>query len=71
MKHERFGSYSIASTVAGTPSFVRLKSMIRYSFLLPPPRCLAVMTPWWLRPCARRLPTVSDFSGSNFVRTFL
>ncbi len=26
---ERFGSYSIAATFAGTPSFVRLKSIWR------------------------------------------
>ena len=38
-------SYSIASTLAGILSFCRRKSMIRYSFLLPPPRCLAVITP--------------------------
>ena len=29
MRAERFGSYSIAATLAGMPSFVRLKSMIR------------------------------------------
>ena len=29
MRADRFGSYSIAATFAGTPSLVRLKSMIR------------------------------------------
>jgi hypothetical protein len=29
MRDERFGSYSIAATFAGTPSFTRLKSMTR------------------------------------------
>ncbi len=29
MYAERFGSYSIAATLAGTPSLVRLKSILR------------------------------------------
>ena len=29
MLADRFGSYSIAATFAGTPSFVRLKSITR------------------------------------------
>ena len=29
MRAERFGSYSIDATFAGTPSFVRLKSILR------------------------------------------
>ena len=29
MRADRLGSYSIAATFAGTPSLVRLKSMIR------------------------------------------
>ena len=29
MRADRFGSYSIAATFAGTPSFVRLKSITR------------------------------------------
>jgi hypothetical protein len=29
MRAERLGSYSIAATLAGTPSLVRLKSTIR------------------------------------------
>src|SRR5215207_4972631 len=32
---ERFGSYSMAATFAGTPSFVRLKSIFRYLRLAP------------------------------------
>ena len=35
---ERFGSYSIAATFAGIPSFDRLKSILRYLRLAPPPR---------------------------------
>ena len=37
MRAERFGSYSISRTVAGTPSLLRLKSMMRYFRLWPPP----------------------------------
>ena len=29
MRADRLGSYSIAATFAGTPSFVRLKSIVR------------------------------------------
>jgi hypothetical protein len=29
MRADRFGSYSIEATFAGTPSFVRLKSILR------------------------------------------
>ena len=45
MRHERFGSYSMAATLAGTPSLVRLKSMMRYWRLWPPPRWRAVLRP--------------------------
>ena len=34
----RLGSYSIAATLAGTPSLRRLKSIFRYLRLAPPPR---------------------------------
>ena len=37
MRQVRLGSYSIAATLAGTPSLVRLKSMMRYCRLWPPP----------------------------------
>ena len=47
---ERFGSYSIAATFAGTPSFVRLKSISRKRRLCPPPLWRVVMRPLLLRP---------------------
>ena len=61
---ERFGSYSIAATFAGMPSFVRLKSIFRYLRLAPPPRWREVTRPWALRPPDFFSPSVSDFSGS-------
>src|SRR3954452_20641847 len=67
MRAERFGSYSIAATRPGTFSLSRLKSMIRYSRLLPPPRCRAVMTPRLFRPPDFLSGSVSAFSGSVFV----
>src|ERR1700687_5917748 len=38
MRAERFGSYSIVETFAGISCLSRLKSMIRYIRLCPPPR---------------------------------
>src|SRR4051794_24086299 len=67
MRQLRFGSYSTAATLAGTPSFVRLKSMTRYCCLWPPPRCLAVLRPWLLRPPVRLLGARRDFSGVVLV----
>src|SRR5438270_12635788 len=67
MREERFGSYSIAATRPGTPVLFRLKSMIRYSRLGPPPRCRTVIRPWLLRPALFMSETVSDFSGRFFV----
>ena len=63
----RLGSYSIAATLAGMPSLRRLKSILRYSRLAPPPRWRAVLRPWALRPPDLRSPSTSDFSGSVFV----
>src|SRR3954454_6065620 len=63
----RFGSYSIAATRAGTPSFWRLKSMTRYLRLAPPPRWRDVMRPCVLRPPDFLRPVVSAFSGSLLV----
>ena len=37
IRAERFGSYSIVFTVAGTPSLLRLKSITLYFLLCPPP----------------------------------
>ena len=64
---ERFGSYSIAATFAGTPSLRRLKSILRYLRLAPPPRWREVTRPCALRPPDFFSPSVSDFSGSVFV----
>src|SRR5829696_3849192 len=64
---ERFGSYSIAATFAGMPSLRRLKSILRYLRLAPPPRWREVTRPWALRPPDFFRPSVSDFSGSALV----
>src|SRR3954467_2780303 len=67
MYAERFGSYSIAATFAGTPSLRRLKSILRYSRLAPPPRWRDVLRPFELRPPDFFRPSTSDFSGSERV----
>src|SRR5918999_6244268 len=64
MYDERFGSYSMAATLAGIPSLRRLKSILRYRRLAPPPRWRAVTRPCVLRPPDFLRPSVSDFSGS-------
>src|SRR3712207_9251615 len=61
---ERFGSYSIAATFAGTPSLRRLKSILRYLRLAPPPRWREVMRPCVLRPPDLVRPSTRLFSGS-------
>src|SRR3954447_9698777 len=66
---ERFGSYSIAATLAGTPSLRRLKSILRYRRLAPPPRWRAVLRPLALRPPDFFRPSVRVFSGSVLVMT--
>ena len=43
---------------------VRLKSILRYLRLAPPPRWREVTRPWALRPPDFVSPSVSDFSGS-------
>src|ERR1700740_812573 len=63
----RFGSYSIASTLAGTPSLSRRKSILRYCFLWPPLRCHREISPWLLRPPERFFGSSSAFSGSCLV----
>ena len=68
---ERFGSYSIAATFAGTPSFWRLKSILRYLRLAPPPRWRDVIRPCALRPPDFLSPSTSAFSGSDFVTSAL
>src|SRR5271154_3839307 len=67
MYAERLGSYSIAATRACTPSLRRLKSTRRYARLAPPPRCRAVLRPRALRPPLFLRPSMSVFSGSDFV----
>src|ERR1051326_6429269 len=67
MRAVRFGSYSIAATLAGTPNFSRRKSMRRYCRLWPPPRYRDVIWPLLLRPPVPRFRSSSDFSGVVFV----
>src|ERR687889_835374 len=67
MYAERFGSYSMDATRAGTPSLVRLKSILRYSRLAPPPRWRAVLRPSALRPPDFLRPSTRVRSGSVFV----
>src|SRR3984893_17100996 len=63
----RFGSYSIAATVAGTPTLSRRKSTWRYCFLCPPPRCQTTISPWLLRPPERFFGSSNAFSGVSLV----
>src|SRR3954463_15470007 len=67
MYDDRLGSYSIAATRAGTPSLVRLKSILRYRRLAPPPRWRDVLRPLALRAPDFLRPSVKDFSGGDFV----
>src|SRR5579862_1593435 len=66
MNAVRFGSYSSRSTVAGVSSVFRLKSMIRYRRLWPPPRQRIVVRPVLLRPPFWRKPSVSALTGLPF-----
>src|SRR3954452_3113926 len=63
----RFGSYSIAATLAGIPSLRRLKSTLRYRRLTPPPRWREVLRPLALRPPDFLRPSTSVRSGVVFV----
>src|SRR5690606_41954483 len=63
MKAVRFGSYSRRSTVPTTSNLRRLKSILRYSFLAPPPRKRTAMRPPCPRPPDLVRPSVRDFSG--------
>ncbi len=67
----RLGSYSMAATLAGMPSLSRLKSILRYRRLAPPPRWREVTRPWALRPPDFLMPSTSDFSGLLFVTSAL
>src|SRR5690606_25177742 len=59
----RFGSYSIVATLPTTPSLFRLKSMMRYLRLCPPPWWRTVILPWLLRPAFLKSGASSVFSG--------
>src|SRR5665648_67888 len=67
MRAERFGSYSIVATLAGISSLFRLKSILRYWRLCPPPWCRVVMRPLLLRPPRLGSGSNSDFSGAVLV----
>jgi len=47
---------------------LRLKSIRRYSRLLPPPRCHDVILPWWFRPPVFFSGSKRDFSGSFLLQ---
>src|ERR1700730_16323057 len=67
MRALRLGSYSMAATLAGTPSLSRRKSMVRYFCLWPPPRWREVMRPYELRPPVLGFERVRAFSGRSRV----
>src|SRR3954468_10596079 len=67
MRALRLGSYSMAATVAGTPSLFRLKSTMRYCCLWPPPLWRAVLRPWPFRPPDFGLGARSERSGFSLV----
>src|SRR6266508_1844197 len=67
MRADRFGSYSMAATLAGTPSLFRRKSTIRKRRLFPPPWWRVVILPALLRPAFLRPGANSDFSGRDLV----
>src|ERR1700722_13347564 len=61
----------MAATRAGMPRFSRRKSIWRYCFLWPPPRCQLVISPCELRPPERFLDSTKDFSGVCLVTSLL
>src|SRR5258705_12559068 len=63
MKAVRLGSYSRRSTLPMTPNLRRLKSILRYSRLAPPPRKRTAMRPPPPRPPDLVRPWTRDFSG--------
>src|SRR6478609_3498864 len=71
MKADRLGSYSRRSTVPTTSNLRRLKSMIRYRVLAPPPRKRTAMRPPPPRPPDLVRPSTSDFSGRPLCRSDL
>ncbi len=76
MRADRFGSYSIAATRAGMSFLVLRKSITRYFFLWPPPRCQEVILPWLFRPArffffSTRLRSGFFLVRSSLVRTVM
>src|SRR5919201_585463 len=67
MRADRFGSYSIVDTVAGMSRLSRLKSMMRYIRLWPPPRHHDVRWPRLLRPPDSCSGSTSGLYGSCVV----
>ena len=67
MRAERFGSYSIVDTFAGMSNLFRLKSMMRYIRLWPPPRHHDVRCPALLRPPVLCSGSTSGLYGSCVV----
>src|ERR1044072_7683075 len=63
----RLGSYSISATRPGMPNLSRLKSILRYWRLCPPPRCREVRWPRLFRPPDFFIGSSSDFSGVSRV----
>src|SRR4030067_1558089 len=76
MRADRFGSYSIAATLAGTSFLFLRKSITRYFLLCAPPRCQDVILPWLFLPARFSLFSTRLRSGffwvrSSFVRTVM
>src|ERR1700688_2536591 len=61
----------MAATRAGMPFFSRRKSIERYCFLCPPPRCHMVISPHALRPPVRFFGSTRAFSGVCLVISLL
>src|SRR4030067_1853401 len=76
MRADRFGSYSIAATLAGAAFLFFRKSITRSFLLCAPPRCQDVILPWLFLPARFSLFSTRLRSGffwvrSSFVRTVM
>src|SRR5438132_11497981 len=67
MRADRFGSYSTVVTFAGMSRLSRLKSMMRYIRLWPPPRHHDVRCPTLLRPPVACIGSTRGLCGSSVV----
>src|SRR6266705_2002452 len=67
MRAERFGSYSMPITSAATPRLRRLKSILRYFCLWPPPMWREVSRPKLLRPPVFFFGSTRLLAGCHFV----